>query len=181
MKTLVCLLLSVFIASPTWAQSDRYKILMEQRNDAIERAVAPINKRYVEELEKLVRVLTASGELEEALRVKKEIALVERLSEAPPETPNGDVFTDRYLIGTKWEVVEGGVPQLLEFQKDTFIVHKKDSAGEWAPGGERRWVIEDLEKRQIRIFWNQGEAVATLTRGFDEMNDGRHKLLRVEE
>lgn len=181
MKALSCCLMSVFFVSLSWAQSDRFEILKKQRDDAIERAVAPINKRYVEELEKLVRVLTASGELEEALQLKKEIASIKGLDGGRSDAPSGDIFTEEYLIGTRWEMVEGGVSQELEFQKGFFTTRKKDSSGEWVAGGEREWVIEDLGKRQIRIFWNSGERVATLTRRFDEMHDGRHKLLRLEE
>lgn len=55
------------------AEPDRLKRLRESWTSARERALAPIDRTYLEELQKLLDTLTKSGRLDAALHVKKEI------------------------------------------------------------------------------------------------------------
>ena len=57
---------------------------------AVERAVSPINTQYVEELEKLVKLLTTTGNLESAVTVNSEINRVERDPIEVVEIPEAD-------------------------------------------------------------------------------------------
>lgn len=70
--SLVCLLAFV----PVGRASEELSELSNQKMAAVERAVSPINTRYVEELEKLVKLLTTSGDLESAVTVNSEIERV---------------------------------------------------------------------------------------------------------
>lgn len=68
--------------------NEKLNTLREQRDAAIDRVVAPVNSRYVEAMQRLVKLLTTSGDLESALIVSKEIKRVktEPAKEAKPLT-----------------------------------------------------------------------------------------------
>lgn len=69
------LLLLALLSLPALAQQapDSLSTLRENYARAIERANAPINATYAEELNKLMTKLTQAGDLEAALAVKKEL------------------------------------------------------------------------------------------------------------
>lgn len=174
----VFLLITLFsIASLVEAQTDRFQNLKDQRNAAIERATAPINARYVSELKKLLTFATKSGKLEEAVKIKAEIALFEKESRLGSGTSSKKEFTKDYLVGTKWE--QNGA--MFKFEKGRFQVFQRDSNGEYVAGGYRNWEILDVEKRKINIFWNTGPDIATLNSRLTKIESSKPLITLIEE
>ena len=66
-------ILTISVVAQENKQENGLKKLRSQKDAAIARATEPIDKRYVKELEALLKVLTTAGELEKALGVKKAI------------------------------------------------------------------------------------------------------------
>ena len=72
-----------FLALMLWAlvsnaqQNDKYEKdlqkLRENYTQAVERALEPVNKRYIHELEALLKRTTFDGDLNTAVKVKKEL------------------------------------------------------------------------------------------------------------
>lgn len=169
------------IGSATAAESQRLGLLLEQRSDALDRALAPIESTYLEELERLLRKATAGGKLEEAVRIRKEM---EEFRKEAPEGDPGEAdgeFSEKSLVGTEWELDQSGETIMLRFAADRFVVHKKGADGEWVAGGYRNWKMENAKRRQIRIFWHYGDEVATVSSRLSTIKDSKNVMRRVEE
>jgi len=161
-------------------RSSRLDLLREQRESAIKDVTDPVTSRYMVELEKLKQTMTTAGDLKDAVEVRNEIAIIKG-------TPVGDIEGGdaselrKELVGTSWELKQGGGIVLLKFGDGQFRVHKKESNGEYLPGDTRDWKIEDAKRRRIRIFWHYGEEVATLNSKMTMMKDTRHVMKRVSD
>jgi len=102
------------------------KLLKEQRDRAVATAVEPINRRYKESLEQLLKRATQGNDLDTALKVKTELGTAPAVPaapkpDAPPGKPNAPALgaaalTDLKLqiAGTKWKFLADG--HLLEFR-----------------------------------------------------------------
>jgi len=162
------------------AQSDRLTMLQEQRESAMERAIAPINAKYVQELEKLLKILTASGELKEALIVKEEIAKYKSeglLTDGKPE------LSLKFLNGTLWKNIEGSGTGVWKFSNSAFELYKVDDKDQLEPSenGERKYRIADTEKRTIEITWTGGKATHTFNESFTTLEGDGKVFRRLDE
>jgi len=166
--------------SPGAAKEDeRLKFLRERRKTEIQRTTDPIYAKYQVELEKLLNELTRAGKLDEALKVKNEIALLQGTPEDELPGVGGSEFA-REIIGSTWEIDQPGGKVRLVFNDGNFRVHKEAGDGSFVPGDIREWKMEDPERRRIRIFWHYGEEVATVNSKITTMKDTKHVMRRVE-
>ena len=132
----------------------------------MDRAMVPIMAPYRQELGKLKVTYTKAGNLDAALHAKS----AEDVANGKPAMKDLD-----------GEVPQGKEVVLLKFERPgIFRVHKKDPERKWQPGGTRDWAMENVERRQIRIFWNIGARVASLNPKLTEMSDGKNEMTRVE-
>lgn len=161
--------------------SERLARIRDQRADAIERAKAPIEATYVNELEKLQRHATVTGDLEEAVRIKEVLEKFQANALSPGEDHNDEGFSEKSLIGTEWVLVQGGEQVMFRFGEGRFQAHHLDVNDNWVPGGHRNWRLENARRRQIRIFWNYGEEVATVNSRMTQIKDAKHVLRRLED
>lgn len=166
--------------SPGAAKEDeRLKFLRERRKTEVKRTTDPIYAKYQVELEKLLNELTRAGKLDEALKVKNEIALLQGTPEGELPGVGGSEFA-REIIGSTWKIDQPGGKVRLVFNDGNFRVHKEAGDGSFVPGDIREWKMEAPERRRIRIFWHYGEEVATVNSKITTMKDTKHVMRRVE-
>lgn len=161
-------------------KSERLALLRAQRKDAIERAKAPIEATYLNELEKLLRKATSASRLEKAVEIKNELAQFRSTVRPLGEEVEREEFSEETLLGTEWVLEQGGEQVMFRFGEGKFQVHHLDANDNWEVGGHRNWRMENAKRRQIRIFWNYGEEVATINARMTEMKDPRHVMKRLE-
>lgn len=157
---------------------ERLGLLSKQRSAALKRALAPIERKYRQELDRLLRTYTSSGDLEAALKVREELA---KYGDGPSSDNDEKGFSKAFLTGTVWEYAIGNNPDRLQFGDGKVLVLKGDGSGKFSPGDSREWEMVDVKKRQIRIHWNSGPLVATLNSRLNEMESGARVLERVKE
>ncbi len=157
---------------------ERLALLSRQRSAALERALAPIERKYHKELDRLLRNYTSAGNLEAALKVREELA---KYRDGPSSDDEEKGFSKAFLIGTVWEYAIGNNPDRLQFGDGKVLVLKGDGSGNFTPGDSREWEMVEVKKRQIRIHWNSGPLVATLNSRLTEMESGARVLERVRE
>jgi len=178
MKTLLTTLSILLIT--TFAQaSERLETLRDQRNNAIEAAVAPINDRYVIELEKLLKVAIASGELDEAVEVRKEIAIFKLEAGAPPipqviQKGTVGAFEDE-LIGTSWTFDDpANGPHRCEFERRGILkLFRQDEKGRWVEyPTTRKWEVSDHTTRSVKVHWFSSSQVITISEDVKTISGG---------
>lgn len=157
------LILLVFFSSLSVSLADdRFELLKSQRATAVERAVTPINDRYVVELKKLLKILTTAGDLDTALEVREEInkfgnAPVKQALN-PPQKRKG--FSEIILNGTEWGKLgaEEGKSVVWKFDKTNLIVLFKDDKGKlYANAGNKKpYEIVNIESRTFEVTWAGG-------------------------
>ncbi|MDF1660098.1 MAG: hypothetical protein P1U58_20965 [Verrucomicrobiales bacterium] len=160
-------------------KSERLALLQDRRNDAAARATAPIDETYVEELEQMLRNATSSAQLEEAVKIRNELDRLRPGRALLGDSSNKD-FTVESLVGTKWKLERPDEEIMLEFTEDRFLIYKPDSQGVWVAGGYRIWEMENAKRRQIRIFWHNGELVATVSNRLTTIKDAKNTMSRIE-
>lgn len=138
----------VAISSISRGEEDRFKNLKTQKDSAIARATAPINDRYVLELQKLLKSLTASGDLDSALAVREEIKLFKTEKTTPP-SESATAFKD-LLIGTEWKF-DYGFYLRVKFLKRDLEIYLKNNKGEIITE-KRKWSIVRSSPRTVKAF-----------------------------
>jgi len=176
----IAILVFTFTISSAVKAQDRFELLKEQRVKAIERAVAPINDRYVNELEKLLKTTIASGDLDEAVRIREEIALFKKEQVPMPvsaDTQGGgqDGVFERSLIGTTWtfdDPAQG--PHRCDFErKGVLRLFRKDDRGRWVEyATTRKWEIINSEARTVKVSWFSSEQVVQISEDLKEITGG---------
>ncbi|MDF1816409.1 MAG: hypothetical protein P1V20_29685, partial [Verrucomicrobiales bacterium] len=157
----------------------RLNDLRERRNDALEKAVGPINETYVSELRKLQKILTGTGDLEQAKLAKETLEVFQLNAEIGAGSVKIDELAVHHLVGTSWTQKNSAGTEVFKFEEGRFQVFKPDGSGGLKAGDFRNWQIENPERRQIRIFYHYGEEVATIDSRFTEMKSTKHVLRRI--
>lgn len=170
--------LFTFLATTTAveAQSTRLEALQAQRNGAIERAVAPINDKYVSELTKLLKATITAGELDKAVEIREEI---ERFEKAPPKpsvfVPRPqEKFSERWLYDTEWVSVVSNQDVMRKFHKGVFNYYDPDGNGGWnLREGSWKWEIVSEAERTIKItYFSAGEEIVQFSEDLKTMGKG---------
>lgn len=178
------LILLCFFTKPAECQTSQFQNLQEQRNAAIQRVIAPINDKYVAELESLLKSSIAAGELDEAVKIREQLQLFKIPSnEVPPSNPVASkTFSERSLIGTKWTFVEfDGTLMRTDFSKELFEIYKLNEKGEWNKiGGNWRWEVLSESDRTLKIFWKAGEEVVKLSENLKEIEGSKKDWKQIE-
>ena len=111
---------STLVAEPPFDRD--LKQLKEQRDRAIAAASEPINRRYRESLEQLLRRATQGNDLDTALKVKTELATVSLGSAtAPASRIKTTEDLTAFLAGSIWSLAIAGKDKsgaTMEFKKD---------------------------------------------------------------
>ena len=93
---------------------ERVQRLKESYRAAVDRAITPLTKTYLEELERLKIEYTKAADLKGALAIENEIGLISRTSGAD-SSDRKEKLTKREslkdLIAHQWEFVGGGVAE----------------------------------------------------------------------
>lgn len=113
--------------------SDLKKWWKDQRTKAVEKAAAPFDRKYREELERLLEKKTKAGLLEEALAIKKEIEELDG-----PKVSDIVKELESKIVGTAWERESGS--HLVTFFEDG----KFTSEDRWKSANNishGRWVV----------------------------------------
>ena len=136
---LVAVLAFVAMTSQIFAESEferECKQLKSQRDKDIASASEPIDRRYKDSLEQLLRSATLSNDLDGALRIKKEIELL---------SPAGK------LQGTKWKT-ESAIGGTVALEADGVAINPPGTRGTWKYSGGNRITITWDNKPQIWTF-----------------------------
>ncbi len=131
----------------------KLKQLSEQRSLSLSAAVDPINRRYADALEKLLRRATQNNDLEAGLKIKNALTAL-----------NGDptVASSPDPAG-KWAWTSGRV---LSIHADgSFVVESGEGKGR---GGTWRW--EKRPKGEFSMIWASGNFKDAMTLS----SDGNH-------
>lgn len=105
MKTPLLILAALsLLASASFAESPYLKELnqlVEQRNKAVDQALAPINTRFKNAAEQLLRRAAQAGDLDAAQKIKETME--------SGIAPNAEAIRDlrKHLAGTQWKAVDG--------------------------------------------------------------------------
>ncbi len=142
--------------------------LREQRDRALATASEPINRRYKESLDQLLRRATQANDLDTALKIRTELGVI---TVAPPATPpppppakdkdaqppQAVALTDLklQLAGTKWKQVPSGTD--LQFRDNTAVFR-----------GNQAGTYKIQSKEKVSLTFAKKEATYVLSR------DGRH-------
>ena len=165
--------------SPAVPDSPKLTILNEQKNEAVKRAIEPIQATYVAQLESSLEFATAGSRLEEAVAIRKELKLATS-TKAPQAPPAPKVFDKEFLIGTIWEVSQGDDRYQWRFQDGRVQRWNPDSDGDYQPGGFLEWEWVDVSKREIRIHWNSGPETVAIKDDLTEIPSSKGVLKLVE-
>jgi len=125
------------------------KALQEQHNKALATAVEPVNRRYKESLEQLLRSAIQRNDLDIAVKIKEEIAKLgfEAADNGAMFIPN---FTDKLLKQSwTWTSHPGGRDR-VDFTRDGKVIHNG-----WK---DAKWVA----KRPNVVIITMGAMTATL-------------------
>ena len=135
----VCLIFSLCLASALVAEDpESLKTLRSNYEDALERAVQPVNDRYVKELEKLKLQYTKAGKLEEALAVDAEL----KKQTASKSTPKATI------VG-KWQYHRDGEDKpftQVNIDADGSAISERSQI-------QGKWTLED---GKVTIKWSNG-------------------------
>ena len=104
--------------------------------------IAAASKQYIAELQKAKDEATRRGDLDEALRIRDELAAVQKglVSEPPPQTPwKAREGLAQDLAGTSWKL--GGNPDLTLMGDGRTSPQSAGIQGRWAPVGDRAIVV----------------------------------------
>jgi len=126
------------LKSLTIAQSNiesEFNQLKAQHKSALSEAVEPINRRYQESLEQLLRRATQAADLDLALRIQNELKAFKF----------GDLRVA--LDGSNWQWMRPGVKETVQFFKDGTLKHEL-FPGTWEP----------IDSHSIRIKASWGES-----------------------
>ena len=178
------LFLISLLANLALGQTSKLQDLQEKRNAAIQRATAPIDDRYVAELEALLKSSISAGELDEAVQIREELERFKKPSVAliTPTPAKKETFSSQWLTGTKWTFVEhdGGLMR-TDFQKETFEIHKLDERGAWNQlQGKWRWEVLSESERTVKIFWWKHEETVTISEDLKNILGSKESWKRIE-
>ncbi|MCG8599370.1 MAG: hypothetical protein MI807_04435 [Verrucomicrobiales bacterium] len=164
-------------------------LLREQRVEAIERAVAPINDRYVAELEKLLKTAIASGELDEAVKIRAEISKFKNDEATVPDTAEthggaseGDF--ERNLLGTSWTFDDPSQgAHRTDFEENGVLrIFRRDEKGGWLElPTTRKWEVVDPKARTVKIGWFNKEQLVQVSKDLNEITGGMKNWIAREE
>ncbi|RYD36302.1 MAG: hypothetical protein EOP87_05720 [Verrucomicrobiaceae bacterium] len=145
----LCFFVLPLIPIPLSAQGAyeaEFQKIRQDREQSLEAAAAPINRRYKESLEQLLRRATQNADLDTALRIREALAALEHSSSAT--NPVG-----------KWA---WGADRTITIQSDgRFTVNRGD-------GGKWNWT--NAEKREFTMIWDSGGFVDKLVISADGKN-----------
>ncbi len=181
----IAFLFALLLASSASAQTTRLQLLQEQRNQAIERTVIPINAKYVQELEKLLKTTIAAGDLDEAVKIREGIQKFQAEAVTAPveEAQLTQVFSERWLIGTKWAWMDkDSQPMRGEFRKGTFDIYHQEDDGDWVlKEGTWKWEIVSEEERKVTIHWYSGPETVQFSEDLKSIDGSKENWIRYEE
>lgn len=132
----------ILLTSLTNAQdASRVSQLKDSWLRARERAVAPVDKTYQAELEKLVDFYAKSGKLDAALQVRNELNRVNQLTSATQDakkTESPDLDIEKALLGDwTWNVKSAGIKFLDDgVLKYYWDLTKNPSPAKWTKQSE---------------------------------------------
>ena len=151
--------------------------LNAQRSQAAAAATAPIERRYKEALEALLRRATQANDLDSAIKIRQ--AMGEPPDSAPASDPAKVALTKRGLENrlekTKWEALTVDWLMKMSFQKGK-IIHNPNAKGEG-----RSAAIQAIDGSTVVYTWDAGEKITiTFSPDLSTCERGRTKYKRVE-
>ncbi|MEM1442723.1 MAG: hypothetical protein AAGF67_10305 [Verrucomicrobiota bacterium] len=165
---------------------DRLELLFGQRKVAISRAIEPIERVYIQQLESLLESATRGGDLESALTFREELENVGALPTRVPDVP--EQFGEKDLLGTIWGFRDSGNPDRFRFEESgLFRVLKPQTDGSYKAGNSHTWKVHNAKRREISITFHNGvEEVMKMnskttefdneSRAFERIPDGKTLL-----
>ncbi len=155
MKSLATLLLSLLLAGLSAAQETATKTpaellkLRKQRDAAAATALAPINKRYRQDLVDLQKRYTRDGNLDAALAVKAELEAVGAASAGPSVALTASAFARR--IRGEWSFYAGD-----KFEGPVTKLILSDDGVCQGPNGASKWKVVEpgvIDVITANNFW----------------------------
>lgn len=161
--------------------------LKGMKDAAVERAVAPLNSRHLEELDALLETMSASGELEGALEVKEELASVK---ESPAETSTREETEFRRLDELR-ERRNDALERVLGPINSTYVSELKKLQRNLTSSGDlelAKRAKEVLEKFQINTEVGAGDVTIDelsekhlIGTSWENKNAGGTEIFRFEQ
>ncbi len=144
----LCFTILPLIPAPVSAQGayeGEFQKINQDREQSLEAAAAPINRRYKESLEQLLRRATQNADLDTALKIRQALA---DLEQGAPANPVG-----RWV----WDA-----NRTITIQNDGHFTVSRGDGGKW------NWT--NAGKREFTMIWDSGGYVDKLTISADGKN-----------
>ena len=147
----------LFVTSASRGQQiepQRLSQLRESWSAAKERALKPINSRYEQELNKLLQLYTKSGNLDDAIAVRKEIERISSPSEAPPQKTPLKKVNEQKLLSGEWVK---NASRAIEFNDGGSAKYTKSGGSnsilKWERKDEQIYFFELTPAKEVRHKW----------------------------